>query len=93
MGWTIKDNPVVNKKLQEIGPFTSDHKVKVPQGQEIEERTEDSKFHLRLDKQEFVQGILEFSQKDTIKIKIHTPVYNKKNTHEVFSELFHSQLD
>ena len=61
--------------------------------EEIEERTEDSKFHLRLDKQEFVQGILEFSQKDTIKIKIHTPVYNKKNTHQVFSELFHSHLD
>ncbi len=48
--------------------------------EEIEERTEDSKFHLRLDKQEFVQGKLVFSQNDTIKIKIHTPVYNKKIT-------------
>jgi len=61
--------------------------------EEIEERTEDSKFHLRLDKQEFVQGKLVFSQNDTIKIKIHTPVYNKKNTREIFSELFQSHLN
>ena len=61
--------------------------------EEIEERTEDSKFHLRLDKQELVQGKLVLSQKDTIKIKIHTPVYNKKNTHDVFSELFQSHLN
>ena len=56
--------------------------------EEIEERTEDSKFHLRLDKQEFVQGILEFSQKDTIKIKIHTPVYNKKILMMFFQSYF-----
>ena len=44
--------------------------------EEIEERTEDSKFHLRLDKQELVQGKLVLSQKDTIKIKIHTsPIF------------------
>ena len=61
--------------------------------EEIEERTEDSKFHLRLDKQELVQGKLVLSQKDTVKIKIHTPVYNKKNTREVFSELFQSHLN
>ena len=61
--------------------------------EEIEERTEDSKFHLRLDKQELVQGKLVLSQKDTVKIKIHTTVYNKKNTREVFSELFQSHLN
>ena len=61
--------------------------------EEIEERTEDSKFHLRLDKQELVQGKLVLSQKDTVKIKIHTPVYNKKNTREIFSELFQSHLN
>ena len=61
--------------------------------EEIEERIADSKFHLRLDKQELVQGKLVLSQKDTVKIKIHTPVYNKKNTREVFSELFQSHLN
>ena len=55
---------------------------------EIEERTADSKFHLRLDKQELVKGIIVLSEKDTIKIKIHTPIYNKKETVEKFLEVF-----
>ena len=46
--------------------------------EEIKERTADSKFHLRLDKQELVKGKLELSEKDTIKIKIHTPIYQQK---------------
>ena len=61
--------------------------------EEIEERTADSKFHLRLDKQELVKGKLELSEKDTVKIKIHTPIYNKKDTIKNFSEIFQSQLD
>ena len=61
--------------------------------EEIEERTVDSKFHLRLDKQELVKGKLELSDKDTIKIKIHTPIYNKKDTIKKFSDIFQSQLD
>ena len=55
---------------------------------EIEERTADSKFHLRLDKQELVKGIIVLSEKDTIKIKIHTPIYNKKESIKKFSEVF-----
>jgi RNA binding exosome subunit len=61
--------------------------------EEIEERTADSKFHLRLHKQELIKGKLELSEKDTIKIKIHTPIYNKKDTIKKFSEIFQSQLD
>ena len=61
--------------------------------EEIEERTADSKFHLRLDKQELVKGKLELSEKDTIKIKIHTPIYNKKDTVKKFSDILQSQLD
>ena len=56
--------------------------------EEIEERTMDSKFHLRLDKQELIKGTLVLSEKDTIKIKIYTPIYNKKETIEKFSEVF-----
>ena len=56
--------------------------------EEIEERIADSKFHLRLDKQELIKGTLVLSEKDTIKIKIHTPIYNKKETVEKFSEVF-----
>ena len=56
--------------------------------EEIEERIEDSKFHLRLDKQELVKGEVIVSEKDTIKIKIHTPIYNKKDTTKIFTEIF-----
>jgi len=55
--------------------------------EEIEERTIDSRFHLRLDKQELVKGKLIVSQKDTVKIKIHSPIYNKKDTIKTFTEI------
>tara|TARA_B100000470_G_scaffold99404_1_gene76769 strand:+ start:37 stop:468 length:432 start_codon:yes stop_codon:yes gene_type:complete len=61
--------------------------------EEIEERTTNSKFHLRLDKQELVKGVVVLNEKGTIKIKIHTPIYNKKDTIKKFSEIFQSQLD
>ena len=56
--------------------------------EEIEERIEDSKFHLRLDKQELIKGVVTLSEKDTIKIRIHTPIYNKKESIRKFSEVF-----
>ena len=56
--------------------------------EEIEERIEDSKFHLRLDKQELIKGVVALSEKDTIKIRIHTPIYNKKESIRKFSEVF-----
>ncbi len=56
--------------------------------EEIEERTVDSRFHMRLDKQELIKGNLTFSEKETIKIKIHTPIYNKKNMIKTFTEIF-----
>lgn len=56
--------------------------------EEIEERTVDSRFHMRLDKQELIKGNLVFREKDTIKIKIHTPIYNKKDTVKTFTEIF-----
>jgi len=56
--------------------------------EEIEERTDDSRFHMRLDKQELIKGNLIVSEKETIKIKIHTPIYNKKDTVKIFTEIF-----
>ena len=55
---------------------------------EIEERTVDSKFHMRFDKQELIKGNLVIREKDTIKLKIHTPIYNKKDTVKTFTEVF-----
>ncbi len=59
--------------------------------EEIEERTVDSRFHIRLDKQEFIKENLIFKEKDAIKVKIHTSIYNKKDTVKIFSKIF--QLD
>ncbi len=56
--------------------------------EEIEERTDDSKFHMRLDKQGLIKGNLIVSEKETIKLKIHTPIYNKKDTIKIFTEIF-----
>ena len=56
--------------------------------EEIEERIADSKFHLRLDKQELIKGVVVLSEKETVKIKIHTPIYNKKESIQKFSEVF-----
>ena len=56
--------------------------------EEIEERIDDSRFHMRLDKQELIKGNLIVSEKETIKIKIHTPIYNKKDTVKIFTEIF-----
>ena len=56
--------------------------------EEIEERTVDSRLHIRLDKQEFIKGNIVFKEKDAIKMKIHTPIYNRKNTVKIFSKIF-----
>ena len=56
--------------------------------EEIDERTVDSKFHMRFDKQELIKGNIIIKEKDTIKLKIHTPIYNKKNTVKIFTEIF-----
>jgi len=62
--------------------------------EEIEERTVDSRFHMRLDKQELIKGNLVIREKGTIKLKIHTPIYNKKDTIKLFTEIFQNgQLD
>ena len=57
-------------------------------GDEIENRTEDSRFHLRLNKQELIKGNILVQENGTIKLKIHTPIYNKKDTVKIFSEIF-----
>ena len=61
--------------------------------EEIEERTVDSRFHMRLDKQELIKGKLVISEKETIKLKIHSPIYNKKDTVKIFTGIFQGQLN
>jgi RNA binding exosome subunit len=66
--------------------LSENQKNEIIQG--IEERTENSNLHIRLDKQKFIQGQIAFIEKEAIKIKIQTPIYNKKDTIKVFSRLF-----
>lgn len=54
---------------------------------EIEERTENSTLHIRFDKQDFIKGKISFKEQEAIKLKIHTPIYNKKETIKVFSDI------
>jgi hypothetical protein len=72
------------KKLLELLPSRQVNELI----EEIEERTVNSRFHMRLDKQELIKGNLVVREKETIKLKIHTPVYNKKDTVKTFTEIF-----
>ena len=72
------------RKLLELLPSEQVNKLI----EEIEERTVNSRFHMRLDKQELIKGNLVVREKETIKLKIHTPVYNKKDTVKTFTEIF-----
>ncbi len=56
--------------------------------EEIEERVINSRFHMRLDKQELIKGNLMVRDQDTIQLKIFTPIYNKKYTSKIFAETF-----
>lgn len=76
------------KFVEKLVDLLSDDQIKELIG-EIEERTVDSRFHIRFDKQEFIKGNLMFKEKDAIKVKIHTPIYNKKDTVKIFSKIFH----
>jgi RNA binding exosome subunit len=73
--------------VEKLVDSLSDDQIKELVG-EIEERTVDSRFHIRLDKQEFIKRNLKFKEKDAIKMKIHTPIYNKKDTVKIFSKIF-----
>ncbi len=92
------DNPIIilntkiekdqaQKFVEKLIKSLSNDQIKELIG-EIEERTVDSRFHIRLDKQEFIKGKIEFKEKDSIKVKIHTPIYNKKETVKIFSKIF-----
>ena len=87
----ILNSKIVKKQAQDLIEKILDSLSKEQIEQmidEIEERTIDSRFHMRLGKQEMVKGNLVFVEKDPIKMKIHTPVYNKKETVKIFTKIF-----
>lgn len=55
---------------------------------DIENRVQDSMLHLRLGKQDLVRRNITLQENDAIKVKIHTPVYSKKDTVKIYTNLF-----
>lgn len=54
---------------------------------DLENRVDNSTLHIRLNKQELIKGKIDFKEKDPIKLKISTPIYNKKDTRKIFSNI------
>jgi RNA binding exosome subunit len=73
----------IHKLLESLSTEQTDRLI-----EEIEERTIDSRFHMRLDKQELINGNPIVREKGTIQLKIFTPIYNKKDTVKIFTEIF-----
>ena len=46
-----------------------------------------SGLHLRLDKQEFINGNIILRENNAIKMRIYAPVYNKKETTKIYQDL------
>lgn len=67
--------------------------MKIPKGQldeligDLENRIQNSTLHVRIGKQDLIQGIVSLQEKDVIKLKIFMPIYQKKNTLKNYVEL------
>lgn len=93
---TIIKTKITKKDAQKFVKMINE-KIPKEQMDEIidnfEERLSDSGFHLRLDKQEFIKGRILVGDSDAIKIRIYTPVFNKKEFLRTYLDLFEVQLD
>ena len=67
--------------------------MKIPKGQldeligDLENRIQNSSLHVRLGKQDLIQGMVSLQEKDVIKLKIFMPIYQKKNTLKNYAHL------
>ena len=67
--------------------------MKIPKGQldeligDLENRIQNSALHVRLGKQDLIQGMVSLQEKDVIKLKIFMPIYQKKNTLKNYAHL------
>ena len=67
--------------------------MKIPKGQldeligDLENRIQNSSLHVRLGKQDLIQGVVSLQEKDVIKLKIFMPIYQKKNTLKNYVDL------
>jgi len=67
--------------------------MKIPKGQldeligDLENRIQNSSLHVRLGKQDLIQGRVSLQEKDVIKLKIFMPIYQKKYTLKNYADL------
>lgn len=67
--------------------------MKIPKGQldeligDLENRIQNSSLHVRLGKQDLIQGMVSLQEKDVIKLKIFMPIYQKKNSLKNYAHL------
>ncbi len=84
-------NAKITKKKAEN--FIQKLVMKIPKGQldeligDLENRIQNSSLHVRLGKQDLIQGIVSLQEKDVIKLKIFMPIYQKKNTLKNYADL------
>jgi len=84
-------NAKITKKKAEN--FIQKLVMKMPKGQldelieDLENRIQNSTLHVRLGKQDLIQGIVSLQEKDVIKLKIFMPIYQKKNTLKNYVDL------
>ncbi len=80
---TKKDAKNFVEKLISDLPTDQQHELL----ENLEDRIHNSAFHLRLDKQKLVVGQVDLRDQDPVKVKIFSPIYNKKDTTKIYSEL------
>jgi len=95
------DNPITLLKLKikknDAENFVKTLISKIPKGElagiidELENRIQESALHIRLGKQDLIQGSLVLQEKDAIKVKIYTPVYLKKNILRSYTQILKSK--
>ena len=61
--------------------------------EDLDELVSSAGLHLRLDKQRFVEGDLALRDGDALKVRIYTPVYNKKDTAGAYTKLLEDALN
>ena len=58
----------------------------------LDSMIDNSTLYLRISKQDFVEKRITFQEDNTIKIKIYTPIYSKKNTIQAFTDLLKKSI-
>ena len=97
------DNPIIllNTSIEKKRAENFIHTLisRIPEEQikriidEIPERTINSSFHMRIDRDELLKGKISTNEKSTIKLKIQIPIYNKKETVSEFSKILSPHLE